>query len=314
MSRSPRKGVHVASSTLEDSVVFLPWDEIRYFFEVAQAGSFNAAARRLGVNQTTVGRHIYAMEARLGAHLFDRQDTRLSLTAEGRMAFDDAARIAEAVDAFARKLSGSDSRLAGEVRINMTEGLATYWLLPRLRAFQQANPNLEITWSIGDHLLDLGREADVSIRWLKPTEPHVVARKLASARYSIYATQAYVREHGLPSSFGELERHHFLQFTGYEKNPGLKPWNELMKRIPPMMRLDNTAFTQAVFQSGTMLALLPDYAVQVDPTIIRAPVDLGISLDVWIAYHEDRRRSGRIRTLVAEVCRLAELDRGTWFS
>ena len=301
-------------ATHEDSVVFLPWDEIRYFLEVAQAGSFNAAARRLGVNQTTVGRHINAMEARLGAHLFDRQDSGLSLTAEGRIAFDDAVRIGEAVDSFARKLSGSDRRLVGEVRINMTEGLATYWLLPRLRTFQQDNPSLKISWAIGDSILDLGREADVAIRWQKPIEAHVIARRIGSVRYSIYATEAYVKQHGLPQSMDELDRHHFLHFTGYERNPGLKRWNDLMKTIPPVMRLDNTAFTQAVFQSGTMVTLLPDYAVQVDSTIIRAPVDLGISLDVWIAYHEDRRKSGRIRALVAEVIRLAEQDRGAWFT
>src|SRR5262245_5517549 len=108
----------------------LQWDDIRYFLAVAQAGSLNAAAKRLGVNQTTVGRRVKVLEARLGADLFDRRDNRLVLTGDGSVAYEEALKMEEVIGSFVRKLRGSNTRLAGEVRLNMTEGLATYWLLP----------------------------------------------------------------------------------------------------------------------------------------------------------------------------------------
>lgn len=297
----------------EDVHPFLQWDDIRFFLEVAEAGSQNSAAKRLGVDQTTVGRRIKALEGRLGADLFDRRGNRMILTTDGRIAFEEASQIGGMMDSFVRKLRGSSSRLAGEVRLNMTEGLAAYWLLPRLRQFQEANPALNVNWFISDRTFDLGREVDVSIRWQKPKESNAIVRRLGSCGYSIFATNLYVEKHGLPRSYDDLPRHSFLQFNGYELNPGLSPWNALMRKIPPLMRLDNTAFTQAVFKSGSVMTLLPDYAVCVDASYVRVPLDLGISLDVWLAYHEDRRKNARVRALATEIIRLFELDRGTWF-
>jgi DNA-binding transcriptional LysR family regulator len=301
------------SATLRDLQHFLQWDDIRYFLAVARAGSLNSAARGLGVNQTTVGRRIKALEARLGADLFDRRDNRMMITSEGRAALEDAQRMDEIAEAFIRKLDGSNSRLAGEVRLNMTEGLAVYWLLPRLEPFQEAHPELKINWFVSDEISELGREADMAIRWQKPTEPQAVARRLGMVGYSIFANAAYVERHGMPKSLEDLAGHHFLQFNGYEKNPGLGRWNKLMRQIKPAMRLDNSASTQAAMRSGSVMALLPDYAPLINERAMRVPIDLGIWLDLWLVYHEDRRKNARIRALADEIYRLFEKDRGIWF-
>lgn len=299
--------------TVYEQAVPMRWDDIRYFLVVAQARSFNAAARRLGVDQTTVGRHIRALETRLGADLFDRRDNQLMLTPDGELALEHARQLEEIVEAFARKLRGSERRIAGEVRLNVTEGMATYWLVPRIQPFLQQHPALRVNWFISDRRFDLGREVDLTLRWTRPSEPKAVVRRLGSVGYSLFATEEYARARGMPRTLGELRQHSVLHFNSYEMNPGLAKWNDLVKQIPPAMRLDNTAVTQAVFQAGAAIALMPNYARCVDPNIVRAPLDLGISLDIWLAYHEDRRHSTRIQALVAEVVRLFEADRGLWF-
>ena len=303
----------ISLSSLADFHFFLQWDDIRYFLAVARAGSLNSAAKGLGVNQTTVGRRIKALEARLGADLFDRRDNRMVITIEGRSALEDAKKMDEIAETFVRKLKGSNSRLSGEVRLNMTEGLAVYWLLPKLEPFQAAFPDLKINWFVTDDILDLGREVDMAIRWQKPVEPQAVARRLGSVGYSIFANPVYVERYGLPTSLDELPRHHFLQFNGYETNPGLSRWNKLMRQIKPAMRLDNSAFTQAAMRNGTVMTLLPNYVPLINERAIRVPIDLGIRLDVWLVYHEDRRKSARVRALADEIYRLFEKDRGTWF-
>jgi DNA-binding transcriptional LysR family regulator len=294
--------------------MFLQWDDIRFFLETAHAGSFNSAARRLGVNQTTVGRRVRALERRLGARLFYNNKNRLELTADGYSAFDTALKMSDIAESFSRKLKGSDARLSGEVRINMTEGLATYWLLPRLQPFQQAHPEIKINWFINDFNHELGRDVDLMIRWTRPTAPHVIVSKLGEVSYSLFAAASYVQRFGVPASVEDLKNHRLLHFNSYEQNPGLHKWNELMKAIPPLILLDNTAATEAVFKSGAAITLMPNYANQVEPSIVKIPIDLGICLEIWLAYHEDQRDSLRLRALITEVQRLFEMDRGKWFN
>ena len=298
----------------DDRSLMIQWDDVRYFLEVAQAGSLNAAAKRLGVNQTTVGRRIRALETRLGADLFERRENRTILTSDGREALDDALRMAELMGSFAQKLRGRSGRLVGEIRVNMTEGLATFWLWPRLQPFLERHPELSINWFLSDTALDLGREVDLAIWWQKPREPQAVARKLGTCGFSVFASEAYVMKHGLPHDLDDMRRHKFVHFNGYERNPGLARWNELMREIPPVMKLENSAFANTVFKSGKVVTLLPNYADQIDPSIVRAPIDLDINLDVWLAYHEERRKSARVRALAEEVYRLFDHDRGSWFN
>jgi len=305
-------GVRMRAAT--DLHPLIRWDDVRYFLEVAQTGSFNSAAKNLGVNQTTVGRRIRALESRLGADLFDIRENRTALTPDGRNALEEATRMAEIANSFARKLRGSNGRLVGEIRLNLTEGLATFWLWPRLQPFLEQHSALSINWFLSENSMDLGRDVDMAIWWHKPKDPHAVTRRLGLCGFSIYASESYAKKHGLPKSREDLRNHHLLQFNRYERNPGLEPWNELMREFPPAVRLENSAFANTVFKSGKALSLLPDYAVHVDSSVIKAPFDLGINLEVWLAYHEDRRKSARVRALATEICRLFESDRGTWFS
>jgi DNA-binding transcriptional LysR family regulator len=298
----------------EEGLVLPSWDDIRYFLAVAREGSLSAAAKSLGVDHTTVGRRLKALEARLGAVLFLRRDNRMALTPSGEIALGEAREIEARVVAFARKLSGSDGRIAGEVRLNVTEGLATYWLMPRLRPFQEANPALQVHVQFAyTGWLDLGSEADVALRLERPTEPRLVAKKLGDVAYSMFAMPEYAQQFGLPASLEEMQGHRFIQYNTYELNAHLAPWNALMARIGPALRTANTILSQAALDTGGYIALLPDYAAIIDPRVVKAPLALGIKVPVWLAYHEDRRNAARVRAVTSEIQRLFEADRGTWF-
>src|SRR5262249_55767371 len=160
-------------------------------------------------------------ERRLGARLFHSNGNRLELTPDGTSAFDHALRMSDIAESFARRLKGSDGRLSGEVRVNMTEGLATYWLLPRLQPFQTAHPEIKINWFINDFNHELGRDVDLMIRWTRPTSPRAITRKLGDVSYSLFAAASYVKNYGMPKSLDDLSNHRLLHFNSYEQNPGL---------------------------------------------------------------------------------------------
>ncbi|HJE68483.1 LysR family transcriptional regulator, partial [Pseudomonas oryzihabitans] len=115
----------------------LDWDDLRFFLEVARTQKASAAARRLGVDYTTVSRRIAALEKALGALLFEKsRSTGFSLTMEGQRLLVHAETLESTLQTACEQIS--DTRLApsGQVRIGATEGFGSYFVAPQLSFFQ----------------------------------------------------------------------------------------------------------------------------------------------------------------------------------
>lgn len=154
----------------------LQWDDIRYFLELARTGSLSGAARRLGVEHSTVARRVEALERSLGIRLFDRLPKAWSLTPEGETLVTQAGRLDNEALAFSRAALGVSS-LQGTVRVSAPPVLAGHFLAPRLattRARWQ-NIDLELIGESRDANLARG-EADLAIRMSRPTAPGLAAR------------------------------------------------------------------------------------------------------------------------------------------
>lgn len=94
----------------------LDWDDLRYALAIAKCGGLAGAARALGADHSTVFRHLNALEAELGAKLFERLPTGYRMTAAGERLREAAERIETEVMALDRELSGRDTRLTGTLR------------------------------------------------------------------------------------------------------------------------------------------------------------------------------------------------------
>ncbi len=290
------------------------WNDIQVFIAVARAGSASRAAVQLGVDHTTVGRRLRALEARLGVSLFERlAGASMSLTRAGEAMLIDAERMSAASDTLIRKMAGASDRLDGTVRIASSDGVLTYWLMAAIAGFQQANPSLSFSWTGTTSDVEIGRSADIGLSWQRPTASHLVARRLGSARALLYAMPVYVERHGLPETAEDIGQHLVLHFTAYERQAAFAPWNALMARFPPAMRLETSASSERVLREGRYVALLPSYTPQIESSIREAPLDLGIQVDLWLAYHEDQRHQPRVKLVAGEIERLARQARGTWF-
>ena len=102
----------------------LPWDDLRTLLAVARGGSLAAAARRLGVNHSTVFRRINALEARLGLRLFERLRSGYLPTAAGSELLESAERIETELLDVERRLAGRDLRLTGAIRLTAPDDVA----------------------------------------------------------------------------------------------------------------------------------------------------------------------------------------------
>jgi DNA-binding transcriptional LysR family regulator len=192
------------------------WGDLRFFLATARKGSTLAAARDLGVNQTTIARRIAALEAALSVRLFDRHREGYRLSEAGAAIFTQAERIAVEAETFERLVAQRKRDLSGVIRVTTPEEFAEVVLTPWLAEFIDLYPDIKIEVIATERRLDLARgEADIAIRATKqPREPGSVVRKLADAPWAIYCSRRYAAKHGAPACADGLNDHLLIGVDG----------------------------------------------------------------------------------------------------
>lgn len=191
------------------------------FAKVVEGGSFSAAARMLGQAPSSVSKQIAGLEDRLGLRLLTRTQTGILLTEEGRIFLERcrelAANLAETEAQFA-SMSGHPS---GLLRISCTVAFAKLQLLPVMPKFLAANPDIEISLKLSDHILDLTQDTvDIGIRFAEQVEdPAAIARRIGGSKRVICASPDYLAKSGHPATPDDLEHHNSLLLsTARRKN------------------------------------------------------------------------------------------------
>ena len=143
----------------------LNWDDLRFFLEVARTQRASGAAKRLGVDYTTVARRIRVLEAAMGTLLFDKSRSGgFTLTAEGQRLVAYADAMETTVQSACDQVANTGEALSGHVRIGSTEGFGCFFLAPQLARFRVAHPHVTVDLLPVPHFVNLPkREADVVI-------------------------------------------------------------------------------------------------------------------------------------------------------
>ena len=157
-----------------------PLSALRAFSAVANHKSYSAAARALSVTHAAVAQQVRGLEENLGVALVMRSGRGMALTAEGEQLAAGLAEGFSAIQAVVAGVRGGDDR---PVRITLSPGFATQWLMPRLREFWALHPEIALSLHPEHRLVDLRREGmDLGIRYGNGDWPGVEARYLTSAR------------------------------------------------------------------------------------------------------------------------------------
>jgi DNA-binding transcriptional LysR family regulator len=291
------------------------WDDVRFFLAVAKTGSFSAAATQLNTKQTTVGRRIQALERRLGAKLFDRHRHGMEVTPAARGVLVQAESMMSNATSIERHLAGLDREMAGIVRIAATEGIAANWLVPRLGRLRTLHPDIIVQVIVGDQVLDLAtRQADLAIRFFRPTSNQLVAARVGQVNMSIFAAPNYIEQYGLPQSLEDLQDHQIVDHTTLHALPALKPWSEVVERSHSIVLRTNSSYAAMEAVSGGYgISVFPDYIAKTT-TLRPAPIDLNIVRDIWLVSHEETNKGARIRTVIDYVREQFRQDEREWFS
>lgn len=189
----------------------LDWNDLKYFLAVAQTGSTAAAARRLGVNQTTVSRRIAELERGLGVPLFERRREGYQLRPTAAPLVAAAERVRTEAETF-EVLAGALGRGMERLKVTTNEPLANTVLAPAIAAFRARYPQVRIEFVISQRQLDLSRgEADLALRAAPlPPDPDLISRRVGEAMWGVYCSRDYARYNGAPATLEDLKDHTVL--------------------------------------------------------------------------------------------------------
>ena len=192
------------------------WGDLKFFLATARRGSTLAAARELGVNQTTIARRITALETALSVRLVERKRDGYRLTEAGVDILAQAQRVASEAETVERLVEQRKRDLAGVIRVTATEEFADVILTPWLAAFIDIYPDIKVEVVATERCLDLERgEADIAIRASQlPRESGISVRKLADCPWGLYCSRAYAAKHGAPACEDELNDHFLIGADG----------------------------------------------------------------------------------------------------
>ncbi len=178
---------------------------ITLFCKAAELGSFTLAAQALGITPAAVSRGVRRLEERLGSKLFRRTTRSMQLTDDGRLYFEQCRAALAQIDDAELAITGQQREPRGLLRISVPSTYAHYRLLPRLPAFREQYPKIDLEINISNRNIDFVEEGyDLAIRLGEPPDSRLVARKLEDVRIGVYASKSYLKRTGIPSTLQQL--------------------------------------------------------------------------------------------------------------
>src|SRR5688572_1244248 len=152
-------------------------DLLRGFEVVARHLSFTKAAAELFVTQSAVSRQVRQLEDHLGVRLFERRTRAVVLTEPGYRYYSELAPLLKQIADLTRKVVGA--REESRVRVTATLSFASLWLVPRLAAFQEEHPHVQVHVVADNVVRDLVRDDfDLAIRYCNELSAGADAMKL----------------------------------------------------------------------------------------------------------------------------------------
>jgi DNA-binding transcriptional LysR family regulator len=274
------------------------WGDLRYLLAVARHGSTLAAAKALGVNQSTVHRRLAELERRLGTPLAVRHPTGYRLTEFGAATLPYARSVEDAIIALERQAEGANLAVTGTIRLTCPEPilgrLTASGLIERFHA-RYGDARVELLTS--DRYLDLSRgEADIALRSGEPEDPTLVGRKVADSVWAAYASLDYIARYGRPASVNELNRHRLIEFDGPMSKHRANAW---LTRVAPegIVVATNSSVLGVLLaaKSGIGIAALPTTIAEAEPSLVEVlPAIPELTRGWYLLTHPGLRRQPRI--------------------
>jgi molybdate transport repressor ModE-like protein len=276
------------------------WNDARMLLAVARHGGALTASRHLKTSQTTVMRRIAALETALRLPLVERRQSGYRLTKEAQEMLAEF----EALEAAALRIGSlAEARRRGAVgviRLATHEVIANFILPSALKEFRAKYPDVVVEVLTSDRQADLLEgEADVAIRsGPRPSQPGLVSRLLGEGEWAVFAGQAYVDEHGRPSSAEALDGHTFIGGDG-AWGAAVDAWlAAFAPRAKVQFRNSSVLGVLSQARQGLGLAFLPYELMTHEPALVWCFTPQQEKSRTWLVTTEALRNTVRVRAFL----------------
>ena len=276
------------------------------FAEIVAAGSFSAAAARLGLSNASVSREVTRLERRLGTQLLRRTTRKMSLTEVGEAFYERCQRVVDEAEQAASSVGESLAEPRGEIRVAAPMSFGQRQLAPRLPAFLARFPQVRLHVELTDRMVDLVSERfDLAVRITnRLTDTSFVQRRLCPIRFVACAAPSYLAQRGVPRGIEELAEHNCL-------NPASAPWRGILRghlspgrrlRLDGNLTVDSADGIHRVALLGHGIACLPTFVAGEDiragrlvPVLAR---QLSLVVSAFALHPQSRHPSAKVRALI----------------
>lgn len=282
----------------------MDWDKLRIFHTVGQSKSLTQAGEVLGLSQSAVSRHIGGLEERLGVSLFHRHARGLLLTEQGEILFRTVSDMVAKLQTTEVSLTETSAKPKGPFKLSVPSTFGTIWLAQQMKEYTDLYPDIAVTLICDDGEPDMSRrEADAALRF-KPVNaarsPDVVQVPIMQLRNSLYASNDYLRQHGIPKTMNDLKQHKLL---GFEAADGTLPFPEVNwlfegkagKELSAFFKVNSLLAMRTMVKQGMGIAALPDYLMHRTRHISRVLPEIeGPATAAYYQYPVEYKNSKRI--------------------
>lgn len=283
------------------------WTEMELFVQVAETGSLNRAAEKLGLSNAAASRHLSALEERLGARLVERNTRRLYLTETGQDFVRRCRGILADVQEAEAAVNASTQNPTGLLRVTASLSFSVLHIAPLLDAYTSRYPQVSVHVEVANRYLDIiDNNIDVAIR-TRETEPDsgITIRRLAETRRILAASPGYMAKHGTPRDLDELSLHRLLIYTNANNPNELRFTRDASTRVlhvRGLLESNDGQVLRAAALAGMGILVQPTYILWDDLQAGRLVPLLNDwelpRLTMNIAYPSRKYLSAKVRTFI----------------
>lgn len=300
----PHKFLKLEIHTGKNAPMF-DWEDMRVFLAVGRAGTLSGAARSLRVDHATVSRRLTALESELQVILVERLPRACRLTLIGTQTFEEAKAMESAAFAVERRTRASQMPLRGKVMLGAPPVLATHFLAARMADFQTLYPDVQLSVIAEARQVSLTRrEADVTLRLVRPKEPNYVVRRIGRMPFALYAGVDFLARH-------DPGRWAFITYDERFADMPLQRWiRDAASQHPVSCELSDINSHLVAARAGAGIAGLPCFLGDFDTQLTRVDHKVpAFSLDIWLVTHRDLKRSQTVRAVMDYLSNAFQSDR-----
>ncbi|AZE93186.1 Transcriptional regulator, LysR family [Pseudomonas orientalis] len=230
------------------------FDGVELFLQVVESGSLSAAAERLNLTRSAVGKGLARLEARLGTCLLQRSTRRQRLTEDGQAYYEHCLRALSELEAAESVLESGRQQPRGRLRASLPLAFGHHYAAPALWGLMDRYAQLEIEICFSDRIIDLAQEGfDIAVRiGPLPDTDRLSARRLGEQVMGLAASPAYLQRTGRIERIEDLALHRGI---AYRSN------NAHRSRLVTPLVLDDLQAVADAAIAGVGLAWLPSWLI-----------------------------------------------------